>query len=85
MGVEVHIETGQIAGRVKVIGRGGTRLQPAVDLFDRTKDFPKDGPILIITDGWVENRLTIHRRHAFLLPAGRFLPFRPKGEVFFFD
>ena len=30
-----YIETGQIAGRVKVIGRGGTRLQPAVDLFDR--------------------------------------------------
>jgi predicted metal-dependent peptidase len=80
-----YIATDQIAGRVKVIGRGGTRLQPAVDLFDRAKDFPKDGPILIITDGWIEKRLTIHRRHAFLLPAGRALPFRPKGEVFFFD
>lgn len=80
-----YIATDQIADRVKVIGRGGTRLQPAVDLFDRAKDFPKDGPILIITDGWIEKRLTIHRRHAFLLPAGRALPFRPKGEVFFFD
>ena len=40
-----------IAGRVKVTGRGGTILQPGVDCLEQANDFPKDGPILIITDG----------------------------------
>lgn len=70
---------------VKVVGRGGTRLQPAVNLLENAKDFPKDSLILLITDGWIEDHLTIRRRHAFLLPTGRSLPFRPKGEVFFFS
>ena len=38
-----------IAGRVRVQGRGGTVLQPAVTLLHNAKDFPKDGPILIIS------------------------------------
>ena len=80
-----YLDTDQIAGRVRVVGRGGTRLQPAVNLLENAKDFPKDSPILLITDGWIEDHLTIRRRHAFLLPAGRSLPFRPKGEVFFFS
>lgn len=70
---------------VKVVGRGGTGLQPAVNLLENAKDFPKDSLILLITDGWIEDHLTIRRRHAFLLPTGRSLPFRPKGEVFFFS
>ena len=72
-----------IAGRVKVIGRGGTKLQPAVDLLQTAKDFPKDGPILIITDGWIEDHLDVKREHAYVLPAGARLPCRPRGEVFY--
>jgi predicted metal-dependent peptidase len=73
----------EIAGKVKVVGRGGTRIQPAVDLLQRTRDFPKDGPILIITDGWIENHLEIKREHAYILPTGGRLPFRARGEVFY--
>lgn len=75
----------EIAGRVNVQGRGGTILQPAVDLLENAKDFPKDGPILIITDGYIESDLRVKRDHAFLLPKGNGLPFRPKGKVFYFE
>ena len=72
----------EIAGAVKVRGRGGTVLQPAVDLLDRDSKFPKDAPVLIITDGDCD-RLTLRgRNHAFLVPAGNRLPFPPKGPVF---
>ena len=73
-----------IAGRVKVTGRGGTILQPGVDCLEQANDFPKDGPILIITDGEIENDLKVRREHAFLLPRGNRLPFRTRGEVFYF-
>jgi predicted metal-dependent peptidase len=70
-----------IAGRVRVRGRGGTVLQPGVDLLQSARDFPKDGPLLIITDGTCD-RLQVRRDHAFLIPAGAVLPFRPIGPVF---
>jgi predicted metal-dependent peptidase len=70
-----------IAERVKVRGRGGTVLQPGIDLLERAEDFPKAGPVLIITDGLCDV-LSIRREHAFLLPAGRHLPFVPRGQVF---
>jgi len=70
-----------IADRVKVKGRGGTILQPAVDLLEKAEDFPKKGPFLIITDGECDV-LRIHREHAILIPQGRPLPFVPKGQVF---
>ncbi len=73
-----------IAGRVRVTGGGGTILQPAVTLLEKAKDFPEDGPILIITDGFIEEKITIRRQHAFLLPKGNKLPFIPKGKVFYF-
>ncbi len=73
-----------IAGRVCVKGRGGTVLQPAVDLLINSKDFPKNGPILIITDAMIEDDLKVKREHAFLVPKGSRLPFRPKGKVFYF-
>ena len=73
-----------IARRVKVTGGGGTVLQPAITLLEKTRDFPVDGPILIITDGYIENRLKITHEHAFLLPKGNKLPFVPKGNVFYF-
>lgn len=73
-----------IAESVKVKGRGGTVLQPGIDLLEKAEDFPKDGPILIITDGGCEP-LRIHREHAFLMPKGSTLPFLPKGKVFRFS
>lgn len=79
-----YLSPEDIAGQVEVKGRGGTRLQPGIDLLERAKDFPKDGPILIITDGVIENKLVVHRKHAYLIPKGRGLPFRAKGKVFYF-
>ncbi len=70
-----------IADRVKVRGRGGTVLQPAVDLLEKADDFPPKGPLLLITDGACD-QLRIKRDHAFLLPEGRALPFAPRGRVF---
>lgn len=74
-----------IAGRVEVKGRGGTMIQPGIDLLQNAKDFPKDGPILVITDGEIEDYLGVKRKHAYLLPAGRRLPFRAKGEIFYIE
>ncbi len=31
-------------------------------------DFPPAAPIMIITDGWCEEELTVPREHCFLLP-----------------
>lgn len=73
-----------IAGRVEVTGRGGTVLKPGVDLLVKAHDFPATGPILIITDGYIEEDLKVKREHAFLIPKGNRLPFQPKGKVFFF-
>jgi predicted metal-dependent peptidase len=72
-----------IAGRVRVLGRGGTVLQPGVDLLEAAADFPKDGPILVITDAQCD-RVRVRREHAFLIPAGAVLPFVPRGPVFRF-
>ena len=80
-----YISPEDIAGRVLVKGRGGTALQPAINLLESAKDFPKDGPILIITDGEIENHLDIKHEHAYLLPKGSCLPFRTKTEIFYFD
>lgn len=75
-----------IAGKVQVKGRGGTVLQPGIDLLEHSDDFPKDAPILIITDTEIEPDLKVHRTHAFLIPQGKVLPFRVRknGEVFQF-
>ncbi|OFX24845.1 MAG: hypothetical protein A2V77_17520 [Anaeromyxobacter sp. RBG_16_69_14] len=56
-------------------------LQPGIDLLQRVPDFPADGPLLIITDGYCD-RLQVKREHAFLVPRGRSLPFAPRGPVF---
>ena len=74
-----------IAGRVTVRGRGGTVLQPGVDLLLESSDFPKKGPVLIITDGGCEPRVEVKREHAWLLPQGCALPFRDRGKVFRFQ
>ncbi len=79
-----YISPDDIAGRVEVTGRGGTVLQPAANLLLKANDFPADAPILIITDGFIEENLTVEREHAYLLPKGHKLPFKAKGEVFYF-
>lgn len=71
-----------IADSVRVKGRGGTVLQPGIDLLERALDFPPEGPLLVITDGECD-RLQIRREHAFLLPQGKSLPFQAKGAVFY--
>ncbi|MDP4182666.1 MAG: hypothetical protein Q8942_16455 [Bacillota bacterium] len=57
---------------------------PGIDILEKSEDFPNNGPLLIITDGYCEP-LKIHREHAFLIPKGSNLPFIPKGKVFRFS
>jgi len=76
-----YVSPDDLSQRVRVKGRGGTLLQPGIDLLQKAEDFPKDGPLLIITDGGCE-RVHIRRDHAFLMPASARLPFTPKGKIF---
>jgi predicted metal-dependent peptidase len=78
-----YMKPDDIAGTVQVRGRGGTQLQPGIDLLDNMDDFPDNAPLLIITDGYCESRLMLYgREHAYLIPEGHSLPFPPKGKVF---
>ena len=67
---------------IKVQGRGGTQLQPAVELFEELLDFPADAPLLILTDGFTDV-FHVKRTHAFVLPKGRQMPFAARGDVFY--
>ena len=71
-----------IAGAVEVRGRGGTKLQPGIDLIDHDEAFPRHAPLLVITDGECDVLRITGREHAYLLPRGHRLPFVPKGPVF---
>ena len=70
----------ELMGRVEVRGRGGTLLQDGVDLLGRL-GVSADMPLLLITDGLCDP-LRVVRPHAYLVPAGMGLPFRPDGPVF---
>ena len=72
----------EIAGAVQVKGRGGTRLQPGIDLLESDTCFTKDAPLLIITDGDCDRLNLQGRNHAYLIPWGKRLPYPPKGPVF---
>ncbi|MGW2251903.1 vWA domain-containing protein [Kitasatospora sp. NPDC001660] len=76
-----YVAVTEIAGRVRIRGRGGTVLQPGVDLLERAEDFPPGAPVLVITDGECDV-LRVRREHAFLVPRGAGLPFTPRGPVF---
>ena len=79
------VEPERLLDRYAVRGRGGTVLQPGVDCLRHLAargEFPRQGPLLLITDGYCEERLDIPFDHAFLLPEGRRLPFMPRGKVF---
>ena len=77
-----YMKPEDIAGTVKVKGRGGTVLQPGIDFLRSAEDFPKNAPILIITDAECDKVVLYGREHAFLVPHGARLPFVPKGKVF---
>lgn len=79
---EGFVEIDTLASRVQVRGRGGTVLQPAVNLLQGRTDFPKDCPILIITDGLCESNLQVARDHAFLVSPGGRLSFPTRKPVF---
>jgi predicted metal-dependent peptidase len=75
-----------IAGRVKVKGRGGTVLMPGVQLLESAEDFPSEGPILVITDTLCDRVLVrAPREHAFLVPKGKRLPFHTHAPVFYVE
>ncbi|MDR2299340.1 MAG: hypothetical protein LBE30_13495 [Comamonas sp.] len=76
-----YLPAADMAQRIALKGRGGTVLQPGVDLLLQADDFPKDGPMLIITDGECD-QLRVPREHAYLLPPGRRLPFRTTAPIF---
>ena len=79
------VEPERLLDRFSLRGRGGTILQPGLDLLKQLADkveFPRAGPLLIITDGYCEDKITTAMDHAYLLPQGRRLPFRPVGQVF---
>lgn len=76
-----YLAVEEIAGRVRVRGRGGTVLQPGINVLQSAEDFPPDGPILVITDGQCDV-VRIKREHAFLIPKGARLPFATRAEVF---
>ncbi|MFD8539382.1 vWA domain-containing protein [Streptomyces rubrogriseus] len=76
-----YLPVTDIAGRVRVHGRGGTVLQPGIDLLLRAEDFPPTAPVLVVTDGWCDV-LRVRREHAYLIPQGARLPFTARGPVF---
>jgi predicted metal-dependent peptidase len=80
------IEPDRLLERFRLVGRGGTVLQPGIDCLRELAargDFPRAGPLLVITDGACEDKLAIPMDHAYLLPQGRRLPFSPRAEVFY--
>jgi hypothetical protein len=79
-----YVEPEALVGTVEVKGRGGAVLQAGIDKLTGAADFPKDAPILVITDGACDV-LSIRREHAFLMPEGARLPFRTTAPEFRFN
>ncbi|MEN9435179.1 MAG: hypothetical protein RLZZ422_2768 [Pseudomonadota bacterium] len=79
-----YIEAERLLESVEVKGRGGTVLQPAVELLLKADDFPDKGPLLIITDGYIDS-LKVPIEHAYLMPVGARLPFNTSSAVFYFS
>lgn len=82
---EGYVPIDLLMNKISVKGRGGTVLQPAINLLEQISDFPSNAPILIISDGFFEDDLIIKREHAFLVPNRFYLPFKPVGPVFEFE
>lgn len=82
---EGYMPPDAIAGKVRIKGRGGTVLQPAIDFLDRAKDFPPEAPVLLITDGMCDILRIVKREHAFLIPRGMRLPFTTTAPTFYME
>lgn len=63
-----YVNVDEIKNKMKLRGRGGTVLQPALDFLETQKDFPKYAPVLILTDGYFEPGLNTSRASAYLVP-----------------
>jgi len=80
------VEPERLLEHFSIRGRGGTLLQPGLEQLQQLAvrgEFPSNGPMLIITDGYCEDQLHTRMDHAYLLPEGRRLPFKTNGELFF--
>ena len=76
----------ELRGIYSIQGRGGTVLQPAINFLLSRSDFPPAAPIMILTDGWCEEELTVPREHCFLLPrkseSQKGMPLRTTAPIF---
>lgn len=79
-----YLQPEALLDRVRMVGRGGTVLMPGIRMLEDAEDFPKDGPVLVITDGACDV-LRIKREHAFLVPGGCRISFPHRGPVFTFE
>ncbi|ESQ91536.1 hypothetical protein ABAC460_06005 [Asticcacaulis sp. AC460] len=79
-----YVAPESLLGRVEVRGRGGTVLQPGITRLEMDRDFPKDAPVLVITDGYCD-ALSLKREHAFLMPEGARVPFSNRAPRFAFE
>lgn len=70
--------------KVKIMGRGGTVLQNAVDIIELNKEIPKTAPILILTDSFIDE-MAVKREHAYVIPKGTRLPFSSKAPIFYIE
>lgn len=80
------VEPEQLLYRFSIKGRGGTVLQPGIEMLSlqaKKGGFPIQGPVLIITDAECEPQLDVSMDHAYLIPQGKHLPFIPRGQVFY--
>ncbi len=80
---EGYILVKNLVNKINVKGRGGTVLQKAVNFLMQAKDFPVNAPILILTDGFIEETLSVPRNHAYCVPNRYNLPFQTK-DIFEF-
>ena len=81
---EGYVDIDKLINKIKVKGRGGTVLQQAVNYLENINDFPKEAPILILSDGFFEPDLKVTRDHAFLVPNKTIVRKQVNGEVFEF-
>ena len=79
-----YLKPEELLETIRIKGRGGTILMPGITLLENARDFPPDGPILIITDGYCDP-LRVRRSHAYLVAGSGRLPFPPQGPVFHFS
>jgi predicted metal-dependent peptidase len=80
------VEPQGLRGQYAIQGRGGTVLQPAINHLISRPDFPPSAPVMIITDGYCEEELTVPREHCFVLPRKELkqgaIPLRSSAPMF---